>query len=253
MDKKLSDALECWLAHPGQKLLAFDYDGTLAAVPPIPSLTVLTKETRDSLLRLSESESYCLAVISGRSVENLRHLLPMHEKMVLSGNHGYEISGCGLHFTHPDAIRYKLLMLECTQELQLKLSGIPGVCWEVKNLSSALFFKGLDDCYRAEVTGTAEAVIGKYAGLTYLKNEFVYEICPKINWHKGLAAAWIADAFNIPHDRILFVGDEINDEAAFEYLTDSLTVKVGVGVTAAKYRLSAQEKMQDILKGIPTN
>ena len=54
------------------KLLILDFDGTLAKIAKTPHEVVLEKKTIETLTALSESPFYKLAVVSGRSLENLK-------------------------------------------------------------------------------------------------------------------------------------------------------------------------------------
>lgn len=82
-------ALWTALATPGQRLLMFDYDGTLAPFRVNRAHAVLPSSTRRSLRRLASLSDHTLVIVSGRSLSELARLvggLPIH----LVGEHGWE-------------------------------------------------------------------------------------------------------------------------------------------------------------------
>ena len=72
-------------------LLAFDYDGTLAALVDDPQTAVLAEPTRLLLFALA-AHRRC-AVLSGRALDDLRARLAGLPHMALVGNHGLEVDG----------------------------------------------------------------------------------------------------------------------------------------------------------------
>ena len=58
----------------------------------------------------------------------------------------------------------------------------------------------------------------------------VWEIRPRVSWHKGSAVNWVARALEDLRRRlVIYVGDDRTDEDAFASLPEGITVKVGDG------------------------
>jgi trehalose 6-phosphate phosphatase len=68
----------------------------------------------------------------------------------------------------------------------------------------------------------------------------VWEIRPRVSWHKGSAVNWVASHLEHPDDRLVFfVGDDRTDEDAFASLPQGVTIKVGhAAPTQARFELA---------------
>lgn len=78
------------LAVPGQRLLMFDYDGTLAPFRVNRAHAILAPAMRRALRRLAGLPRHRLAIVSGRSLRELTRLvgtLPV----TMVGEHGWEV------------------------------------------------------------------------------------------------------------------------------------------------------------------
>ena len=60
------------IATKGQILVALDFDGTLSDIVPRPEDARLTDERRQLLRELNSRPRFAVAVISGRTLEDLR-------------------------------------------------------------------------------------------------------------------------------------------------------------------------------------
>ena len=78
------------LAAPGQRLLMFDYDGTLAPFRVNRAHAVLTPAMRRTLRRLARLPRHRLAIVSGRSLRELTRLVGTLPVTVI-GEHGWEV------------------------------------------------------------------------------------------------------------------------------------------------------------------
>lgn len=75
----------------------------------------------------------------------------------------------------------------------------------------------------------------------------VVELRPK-RTSKGTAILDVIDGF--PGRTPIYIGDDVTDEDAFRVLdADAITIKVGPGETAAKYRLGDVNDVVDYLRG----
>ena len=96
MTATLSEDLSRRLSALGvarQLLLCVDYDGTLAPLAPRPELAQLLPGASDLLHRLALLADTRVAIISGRSRDNLRAHSGLDEPILLVGSHGAELPG----------------------------------------------------------------------------------------------------------------------------------------------------------------
>ena len=77
--------------------LLLDYDGTLSPIAPHPDLATIPPETKKILERLANMSDVFIAIISGRSVNNVKEMVGI-EGITYAGNHGLEI-------IHPDGTK----------------------------------------------------------------------------------------------------------------------------------------------------
>src|ERR1017187_3012872 len=87
--------------HAAEWLLIFDYEGTLAPTTRRPSQAKLSEVVRRKLRRLILREHCAVAVVSERSLSDLRHRVGIHH-LIYMGNHGSEIESNGWGFASPE-------------------------------------------------------------------------------------------------------------------------------------------------------
>ena len=90
-------ALAARFEHAAEWLLIFDYEGTLVPSPRRPSQAKLSVVVRRKLQRLILREHCAVAVVSERSLSDLRHRVGIHH-LIYIGNHGLEIESNGWGF-----------------------------------------------------------------------------------------------------------------------------------------------------------
>jgi trehalose-phosphatase len=183
---------------------------------------------------LTRHQQYRVAIVSGRSLADLRQRVPV-QAMYLAGNHGLEIDGPVGHFVHPQAQRLRPQFAELRQALQRDLEEIPGVLVEDKGLTLSVHFRRVPEALVPEVNsrvmrGVAPAID---AGLCVLRTgKAVFEVRPRMPWDKGEAVRWVLARLRLetPSARVLplYLGDDETDEDAFRILAaDGIGIVVG--------------------------
>jgi len=114
-------------------IYAFDFDGTLSKIVSVPSEATLSGTTAKLLKELSELAP--VAIISGRSIEDLKHRLSFKPHYLI-GNHGLE----GLGNNRTSLNRAKLECQTWKSELAKKDFG-SGVEIEDKTYSLAVHYR----------------------------------------------------------------------------------------------------------------
>jgi trehalose-phosphatase len=230
--------------------LFLDFDGTLVPIRENPAECVLSKEMKKLLRSLAETERISLMVMSGRSLADVRKRVGIRN-IYYGGNHGFDIAGPGVRYTHERALSAKPYVVLARDLLRRETANIEGVRVEDKRYSVSLHFRSVkkEDIRRVrkifyDVAG--ELLENKILGLT--KGKKVLELTPDPKWNKGAAVLWILHLFEgewLP----LYVGDDKTDETAFAALRKrGISVRVGKSKsTVAKYYLKGQSETQFLL------
>ena len=218
---------------PARPLLFLDYDGTLAPLVDDPAAAYPHPDVPDLVRRLADAHP--LFVVTGRDLAALYRLLGVPVEAI--GLHGAERGRLGEMAENglPAAAREALALRKAT------VPDMDGVMVEEKGASFAVHYRQALAAGReaearealrtwtADLPDALDAVWGKA----------VVELRPR-GITKGTAVAEIARAH--PHRTPVYLGDDTTDEDAFRALNalrpDAVTVKVGDGETAARYRLA---------------
>ncbi len=229
-------------------LLGFDYDGSLTPIVDDPSLAVLSPETREVLGVLASRPSTSVAIISGRSLDDLRTRVAV-EGLIYAGNHGLDISGPGLRFVEATAVAEQGRLGDLAETLAVRLQAIAGAIVENKTLTISVHFRCVAthelQCLRRIVDDTVAE--GQHR-LRLTLGHKVIEIRPRVDWHKGQAMRWIQDQLGQRHALVLYLGDDETDEDAFSAMQDAITIKVGdPSDTSAHYHVAAQDNVREVL------
>ncbi|HEX4593107.1 MAG TPA: trehalose-phosphatase [Bryobacteraceae bacterium] len=229
-------------------LLSLDFDGTLAPIDVNPGAALMPAESRRALKALEASERCTVAIISGRALPDLRERVRM-EEIIYAGNHGLEITGPGLHFIEPSAAQRVEALEELARHLQVRLRHIPGVEVESKVLTASIHFRRASPNKLDEVHKLVLEAVAPIVSLFQVTQGLqIFEIRPRVNWHKGMAVRWIKQALGRGDALSIYLGDDVSDEDAFATLRDDITISVGrVSGTCAQYHIDLQESVQEFL------
>ena len=206
------------IARPGL-LCAFDFDGTLAPIVPQPDQARLPAEIRARLLALARHAP--VAIITGRSVDDIRHRLAFEPDFIV-GNHGVEgVPGWEAH-----ALRHAELCRSWREQLEAALSAgfDPGIRIEDKRFSLSVHYRlaanrdepesQLDKLFM-ELVPRPRVVWGK----------LVFSLMPEDAGHKGSALEQLMATTNARS--AIYVGDDITDEDVFRLRRpDVLSIRI---------------------------
>jgi len=237
------------LAH-SQPLLAFDFDGTLAPIVARPDDARVPLAISQRLAQLAER--WPVAIITGRSIEDVQPRLgfqPHH----LVGNHGAQTQLVtpdtpDTQDAPPSWSRTLLDPLRATLVHQAATLHAAGVQVEDKGLSLALHYRLAHD--RAQALATIDQVLQPLAdGLRRFGGKCVENIIPAAAPDKGDAVMTLLRSTGAT--ALLFVGDDLNDEAVFERAQpDWLTIRIGNDAPSsrAKYFVGSQAELAPLLQ-----
>lgn len=229
--RDLPDAL-----HDGEQFAAklagrrpavfLDYDGVLTPIVDRPEDAVMSDSMRAVVRALAKRCSVC--VVSGRDRPVVQQLMGV-DNLVVAGSHGFDIwSPQEGAIAHDAATGFEDLISEVTDRLRADVGSISGVAVEPKRASVAVHYRLADPEDRAEVTATVDELLDEYSGrLKITQGKMVYELQPKIDWHKGKAVLHLLRTLDLDTDDVvpLYLGDDITDEDAFRALAGR-----GVGI-----------------------
>lgn len=247
--KELSSVVE-----NGRKIALFlDYDGTLVPIRKNPDACVLTVRTRELLRRLSASGKCYPVILSGRSLANVKKMAGVRG-ICYGGNHGFEIAGPGIRYTHEAALKARPFFLEAKRLLEKKIQGIKGAFIEDKRFSLSLHYRSVGEKAVPEVFRCFDEVAAPFVDkkkLALIKGKKVLDLVPNAEWSKGLAALWLLERLGSDFFPI-YVGDDTTDETAFKAIRDKgITVKVGRSKkTYARYHIENHNGVKRLLNHI---
>lgn len=237
--------------HEKSTLLLLDFDGTLSPLCRTPGEAALPWEVREMLTRLARLGFHRVAVLSGRSLGDLksRFRLP---GLFYVGNHGFEMEGPGL-FLIPRARaarRVRAQIERLSKELNEAFQKFQGVFIENKVYGLSLHFRNVPSArlsfFRKKLLNVRRRLRG--LPLLWREGKKVWEVVPREAWNKGDAALYLAKRF--PEAFPIAVGDDETDEDMFRALCGrGMTIRVGRSKrSAAQYWLRSQKDVIRFLK-----
>ena len=239
-------------SEANQVLLALDYDGTLSPIVDRPELALLPARTKESLIRLNRTEKYLVGVISSRGLEDVRARVGI-DGLIYAGNGGLEISGKGMVFVHPGALRLREPVNQAFRRLQQGLEHLERVTVEHKGLSLTVHYRLTPDGLVREVKEAVHAAVTPFVesgALNLSAGKMAIEILPNVAWGKGDAIGEIRAAF--PQFSLsVYFGDDLADEHGFAAVQAAGGFGVFVGPagvsTTALYRVDSPQEVAQTL------
>jgi trehalose 6-phosphate phosphatase len=229
--------------------ILLDIDGTLLDLAPTPHDVRVPPTLRRTLERLHECTSGALALVSGRSLDDI-DLIFKPLKLSAVGGHGAEIR----HLANGSANRSVALPLD--DELKQQLFNIaqldPAIIIEDKDYSLAIHYRLAPDKRRAIEDAIDE--IGAELppdSIEVLPGKAVIEV-KKIGFNKGTAIRELMSQPPFAGRRPVFVGDDTTDETAFAVMPefDGLAVSVGRMVPGVAKRFETPSDVRRWLERI---
>lgn len=232
-----------------RRLLLLDYDGVLAPIRSVPSKAAPTATLLKLLETLGSQPNTDVAIISGRSQANLEEWLSSLP-VALAAEHGATIKSA------PGRKWKQLVRTNTAWKAAIKPSlekyarETPGSFVEEKEHALVWHYRKstpyIAQKYNAIIKRNLGPIVKKW-GLKINNGHKILEIkSGQVN--KSVAARFfMIDTY----DFVLAIGDDYTDEAMYKALPKrGYSIRVGRGVTAAKWRLSSQEKAIQLLQGL---
>lgn len=236
-------ALRRLVARPSV-LVALDFDGVLAPIVDEPTAARALPATAEVLPQVAALDGVTLALVSGRALSSLREVASPPEQAVLVASHGAEVAGA----PSPEVPREVLERV--VEALSAVVEDNPGTAIEHKPAAAVLHTRRAARDVAARATRSALDAVADLPGAHVLQGKEVVEVSV-VQADKGSALLALADRLGA--DALLYAGDDVTDEHAFAAVAsragpDDVTVKVGDGQTAARYRVGGPEDVTDLLR-----
>ncbi len=235
----------------GHRLLIFDYDGTLVPFTRRPQQAVPPAAVLDLLSALASEPGNLVAIISGRSAENLDRWFGTVPKLWLVAEHGAEIKP-------PSASAWQSLRPQASTDwkqtvipiLEHFVDRTPGSFVEEKKYALVWHYRMAEpefgEWLANELVSMLEAMLAE-TELRAFRGEKIVEVKPV--WaNKGEALERLLRDYRDP-DFIFAVGDDRTDEDLFERLSgDAWTVHVGAGPTRASFVVTDPQALRSVVE-----
>jgi trehalose 6-phosphate phosphatase len=200
-----------------------DIDGTLVEIAPTPSAIHVAPGLVELLAALSRRSGGALALVSGRSVDNILDLIaPL--RLPAAGLHGLERLTADGRILRPPPLPG---LDGARQALAAFAASHPGVVLEDKRLTLALHYRQVPEFEQACRQAAAAAVAG-CVGLAVAAGKMVFELRPAGSDKGGAVQAFMAEP-PFAGRRPVFAGDDVTDEDGFAAVNrlGGLSVLVG--------------------------
>lgn len=231
----------------GDALLGFDVDGVLAPIVEHADESRLMPGMHGALHALSERTM--VAILSGRSLESLERLFTFPAGLHVIGSHGLEERGVS-PITLDDDEQYRFDQMEILGSKAVEAAG-RGAWLEYKPASVVLHTRSADKTLAEPAIATLTNLAQMIDGAQVKAGKEVVELLARTA-SKGAALLELADrADRAP---IVFVGDDLTDEDAFQMMgPDDISVRVGPGETYARFRLDSPHEVADFVQLLVTS
>lgn len=230
------DSVSARLRTADLLLLMLDFDGTLAPIVPRPADARVPAETMETLLALRDCSNVAMAVVSGRSAQDVRHLLGL-EGIHYFGSHGRERIRPGSKTVETDRRGREAIRAVC-ELLSDRLSDVDGFEVEDKLVAAAAHYRNTELPDRPRIERVVLEAVAAIPSLQAGHGKMVYDITPRDGVDKGTAAtALVRETGGLP----LYFGDDTTDESVFGALSrEAVTVFVGPRAhkSLARYRVA---------------
>ncbi len=234
-----------------QNLFLFlDYDGTLTPIAPWPDMALCPSQVKRHLEALRDIPGVHLAIISGRSLEDVREKVGV-SGIIYVGSHGLEIENpAGRHKRSLSPTRKRELN-RITQKLRNSLKEIPGILFEEKGPILSVHYRNVPKEFSTQVCQLVEVDLQQWRDRWKIASgKMVLEIRPKVNFHKGKAVREILKTFPSLGLLPFYLGDDQTDEDAFRVIKgQGISVFIGPGTlpSEADFFLKDPHEVQEFL------
>lgn len=228
-----------------------DYDGTLTPIVATPDLAVLSDEMREIVRKLSFL--YKVSIVSGRTTDDVKSKVRIDD-IFYAGSHGFEIvDPDGNVEVNEEAKAIRPLIDMVHKKLSDRLKGVEGALVEHVKYTISSHYRMVSDEDFPKVEKAVESILEEHPNLRKTSGKKVFEIRPRINWHKGKAVDWILNVLGYhPGQHLaIYIGDDVTDEDAFAAVEGKgfgILVAHEPRTSKAEYVIRDTQDVQEVLE-----
>ncbi|MEM9083438.1 MAG: trehalose-phosphatase [Planctomycetota bacterium] len=223
-------------------LLCTDYDGTLAPIVLDPTQAKPSRESLVALRRIAELPNTHAAVISGRSLADLDHMLNLGEGVMLVGSHGSEYDQDFSRSLTGEQVELRERILGEMRELAAAEEHFH---IEEKPASVAFHYRNAPEEESQRALAHLEQTLCSLDGVQPKHGKKVLELAV-VQTSKGDAIDTLRH--RVGATAVMYLGDDVTDEDAFARMGGpDVTIKVGSGDSLATYRVADPEEVARVL------
>lgn len=228
--------------------LFIDFDGTLVEIADRPDGIEVPDDLGAVLAELGRLTNGRTVVVTGRPIDAALDYLTGFDGPVI-GAHGAEERVGGVHTRHPLAGSEMVGRLGDMTEAFAATH--PGLICERKPTGVVLHFRTAPE-HEATAYQFLSMLEASHEGFELHHSKMAYELRPQ-GISKDASMAQIMGLDGFAGTRPVYFGDDVTDEPAFAWANeheDGISVKVGAGDTAARYRVASPAEARDVLGGL---
>lgn len=242
------------LAETEHLLLALDFDGTLSPLINEPLEARMSSEARAAVEELLDAPDTTVALVSGRSMKDLRHIAEHSEdsRLLLAGSHGVE-------YWTPEAGYAELagaaddiaLRDQLYARARTEFADAAGVYVEPKTFGFGIHTRVADSETAERANTVVDALVSAQA--PHWRRRTGHNIREFSFRHEGKDTAVSNLRESTGATAVLFAGDDVTDEDAFAHLgPDDVGIRVGAGPTAATMTVPGIPTLAAVLSAMAT-
>lgn len=223
-----------------------DVDGTLLEIEKHPDLVAADRSLLRLLKRLNRACDGAVALISGRSLEQLEAIFnPL--TLATGASHGLELR------TPNGAIRQlgKAVPAPTAERIAAFTARHEGLLLERKSVSLSVHYRERPDLEDEVLRTLQEIHAGMDSGFRLLRGKMVVELTPAAA-NKGSAIKSFMEMPPFAGRKPVFVGDDVTDEDGFTMVNamGGLSVRIGnPDGSAARWHFAKTSELRDWLHG----
>lgn len=234
-----------------KRIFFLDYDGTLVGFQSNINMASPDDELYALLSQLSSDPANHVVIVSGRNYQTLEEWFG-HTGMEMIAEHGAWQKRIGQSWESLPGLSSQWKE-DIYPVLETYVDRTPGAFIEDKTFSLVWHYRkaeaGLGELRAGELMNNLRYLIND-KGLQLLPGNKVIEI-KNIEINKGKAA--LSLIYNKDYDFIMALGDDHTDEDIFKALPEnSVTIKVGSNISAARLYLRSYKEVRQLLKNLST-
>lgn len=250
IDRKAIGVIKKAYQLANSRIIFIDYDGTLIPFSKYPDQAVINEKAEKVISTLTKDPKNEINIISGRNKEFLERQF-LNSKVTLIAEHGYFLKKPGMKWEPNVAtdLDWKQKVLPILNEYVDRCTGsfieekYASMAWHYRNVEADFAELRIN-----ELKDDLHEILKSNTNLQVLEGNKVIEI-KSVLYNKGTVAATLVQQNHFTF--IMAIGDDKTDEDLFSAMpANAFTIKVGSGLSFARYNLKKQKDFYDLFQSL---